>query len=117
MKRYIISHWRGEFGILKSFLLNGIAMYFGIIVIFSFVYAVFIPLLHNNKLSINVIISLFLIFITWSLVGITRSGIKHATKSGNSAILRISGVASILFSLLIIFLTLKDVMILFGIHL
>jgi hypothetical protein len=72
---YVARHWRGELGIVWSFLVNGVTMY---LVIVGAALAAGVALgtfAGGPQWHIPLLMPLFFAWFAWSLVGTTRAGI------------------------------------------
>ena len=96
-KNYIIAHWKGEIGPIKSFLLNFLCTY--IIAVFALV-----SLSHILKLPFFLGMTIFSIVMIWAGVGVVRSSIKNLRNKSASifkkiiylSILSLIGLATVI---------------------
>ena len=100
MANYIVAHWRGQLGLLKSCFVNGIAGYLLLVVATAILSraAVEGPALSYGVLRAASLYGGLLAFIVWSiwaLVGIFRCGARNAFDSTNTTAKRVGGAAAI----------------------
>jgi len=105
MANYIVAHWRGQLGLLKSCFVNGIAGYLLLVVATAILSraAVEEPALSYGVLRAASLYGGLLAFIVWSiwaLVGIFRCGARNAFDSTNTTAKRVGGAAAIAGALL-----------------
>lgn len=107
--RYVLSHWRGEQGLVKSVLLNGVAFY----LIFA------LPLgsvgsMINGKAVIFAGVAAFAMWLVWASVGVLRCGTRYLCDRTKGASSRIGGAAAIFGVLAVAWFTAKDLIHLSG---
>jgi len=112
MKNYIISHWRGEQGLLRSCFLNGFVFFILFDIALGVLGAVItVPMFlifHGQSASHNLsndivfgfeVVSLpsTFIYMVWSCVGIFRCGLRNLKDRANAIGMRIGGGAALLY--------------------
>jgi hypothetical protein len=110
MWNYIVAHWGGRLGLLRSCLLNGVAVYC-LLVFLSMV-------IVGSVTGLSPILAygvggLFVIWGIWAGVDIFRCGGRNAFDSTSSTARRIGGVAAIVGVVLFAFFMAKDTYYLF----
>ena len=114
MWKYIVTHWRGEQGLLRSCLLNGVALYFalspvlamlsGIGAYLAFNLGFLYGSLNDMENSIKFYAFFFwspiaLLVNIWACVGMVRCGLRNESDRTNNAGQRIGGVIAVLFGI------------------
>jgi hypothetical protein len=108
MRRYFLAHWRGEQGLLRSCLLNGCVlnygMTFGLILLFMLSAGAAssvgkAPVVWAMACAEVVAMWSWTI---WASVGIVRCGIKNARNPTNKTAQRVGGVVAIIWALCIV---------------
>jgi len=122
MKNYIISHWRGEQGLLRSCLLNGVVLFilFGIALgILSAVLTlpvIWISHTHaaspnpNNNMAFGIVIftvPFTAIYMVWACVGIFRCGLRNVKDRATTTGKRIGGAAALLWAAYLAYSTVR----------
>ena len=96
-ENYLVAHWRGELGLLKSIFANGVAGYFLLILLGL----IFQTAAGPTPLLFYGFLGCFLLWASWAYVGIFRCGKRYALDRTKSLSRRISGVAVALGSLIV----------------
>jgi hypothetical protein len=107
---YIIGHWRGRLGLIKSSLINGIGG-------FSLLCIVSLIVDHGFGFIPYTMIGLFLVWSIWACVGIFRCGARYAADNSKSIIVRGTGIISMSVIVVIAWFLAKDFYHLMGIPL
>lgn len=107
--KYISAHWRGEQGILRSSLINGVLLY--VILVTGLVSLSTGP---SGQLTVLAGLVVFLLWLTWASVGILRCGARNALDRANAKISRLGGLVAIIGVLLGAFFSVKDMIRLFN---
>jgi hypothetical protein len=71
--KYILAHWRGEQGLLRSTLLNSVIIYFVLVL-----GLVVMGKVTNNQISVFTGLAVCLLFLIWAFVGMLRCGTRYA---------------------------------------
>jgi hypothetical protein len=100
---YILTHWRGEQGLLRSTMLNGVLAYLVMITVL-----VSLGTAINLSGGIYVGLGAFVIWEVWAAVGIFRCGIRNVLERNRGVIPRIGGVLAILGVVAVVFYTADD---------
>jgi hypothetical protein len=87
---YIVAHWRGRLGLLRSALLNGVIAYFILVAI-----ALTVGRVSDSQILIYGVKGVFVLWAIWAGVGILRCGARNAFDTANTKARRIGGVAAI----------------------
>lgn len=107
MFHYIQNQWRGKLGLLKSCIINGVAIPFVIAVGGGFILGFGSSLLGSNAAAVdyiaNGIVYLCLLVEVWICVGCFRCGLRHVSDHEREAN-KVGGVLAILWAVLIAFL-------------
>jgi hypothetical protein len=82
MRKYILAHWRGELGLLRSWLVNGVAVYLVLILggaglgmlLKSVVGASRFDMLAGSPVAVFGVLAVFVLWLLWAVVGILRCG-------------------------------------------
>jgi mannose/fructose/N-acetylgalactosamine-specific phosphotransferase system component IID len=82
---YIVAHWRGRLGLLRSSLLNGVVVYCLLVFI----------IVSSGKAFFYTGATVFLLWWIWASVGIFRCGGRYTFDRANTTVRRIEGVAAI----------------------
>jgi hypothetical protein len=102
MWKYIVAHWRGEQGLLKSCLLNGVVGYLILACTYMGVFFTVVFATANRWSSDDpgrvydhswTVISL--IYMLWACVGIIRCGSRYLLEPGADRTRRIQGIVGI----------------------
>jgi hypothetical protein len=117
MWNYIVDHWRGRFGLLRSSLLNGVAIYLVLtlggagvgMLLKSVVGASRFDMLAGSPVAVFGVLAVFILWLLWAVVGVFRCGVRNAFDTANTKARRIGGVAAIAGVVLVVSLTAKDV--------
>jgi hypothetical protein len=109
MWNYIVAHWRGRLGLLKSCLLNGVGVYC-LLVLVSMIIG---GRVAQSWTLAYAVLGVFVLWGIWAGVGIFRCGARNAFDSTNTKIRRIGGVAAIAGVVLVASFMAKDVYYLF----
>lgn len=109
MRRYILTHWRGEQELLVSSLINGILIY--VVLVASLVS---IGQLVSSRVFTFGGIVVFVLWMIWAAVGNFRCGIRNALAQANGWGARLGGVIVVVGVLLVGFFSIKDVTLLLG---
>ena len=96
-ENYLVAHWRGELGLLKSLFANGVAGYFLLILLGL----IFQTATGPTPLLFYGFLGCFLLWASWAYVGIFRCGKRYALDRTKSLSRRISGVAVATGSLIV----------------
>jgi hypothetical protein len=121
MWQYIVAHWRGRLGLLKSCFVNGIAVYLVLLLggaglgmlLKSVVGASRFDILAESRVAVFGVFAVFALWLVWAGVGIFRCGTRNAIDRSNTTVRRIGGAAAVAAALFAAFLTAKDVYYLF----
>jgi cation transporter-like permease len=97
--KYAVAHWCGRLSLLKSALVNGVAMYF--VLVLGFVGL-------SRWINIYAGMAVFLLWSIWAAVGIFRCGLRNALNPANGTVSRIGGAVAIVGVLCVVFFTVKD---------
>jgi hypothetical protein len=102
---YIVAHWRGQFGLLRSCFVNGVGGYLLLVVasgILGGAVAEGPALSHRvlQALSLYGGLLAFIVWSIWALVGIFRCGARNAFDRTNATARRVGGAAAIAGALL-----------------
>jgi hypothetical protein len=89
MKTYLLSHWRGEQPLLRSFLVNGLLAYVALVL----VVIALGPLLPRTAL--HPVMALFVLFLAWSGVGIVRAALRLFSRPESRLPARVAAVFAI----------------------
>jgi hypothetical protein len=100
--RYIATHWRGEQGLLRSTLVNGILAY---VVLTLGLVGLGAAL---NGVGVYVGLAAFLIWMVWATVGILRCGLRNALHPGGKIIPRVGGLVASIGVCVVLYLAAKD---------
>lgn len=117
MRKYILAHWRGELGLLRSCFVNGVAVYLVLILggaglgmlLKSVVGASRFDMLAGTPVTVFGVLAVFVLWLLWAVVGILRCGTRNAIDRSNTTARRIGGTAAVAATLFLAFLTAKDV--------
>jgi hypothetical protein len=117
MRGYILAHWRGELGLWKSSLVNGVLFYF-VLLLASFLAIMAARTIFGDStrhvaespVVVYGLVAMFVIGLVWSLVGAFRCGVRNATNKRNRTASRVGGVAVIIGVLAVAFFVARDVM-------
>ena len=101
MANFIVAHWRGQLGLLRSCFINGVVGYLLLVVASGILGRAYSegPALVNGALLYGGLIA-FILWSIWALVGIFRCGARNAFDRTNGIARRIGGVAAIAGALL-----------------
>jgi hypothetical protein len=88
---YIVMHWRGQQGLLRSVLLNGVLTYLVMVALLVSLGTAFKP-----SGGIFVGLGLFLIWEVWAAVGIFHCAMRYAFDRDRGTVERVGGLISIL---------------------
>ena len=91
VRKYLLAHWRGEHGLLRSSLLNGALIY-----IIIFVALASLGQIMNNSSFTFTGVAIFLLWSVWASVGIFRCGIRNIFDLGRKTSSRIGGAVAII---------------------
>jgi hypothetical protein len=102
---FIVAHWRGELGLLRSCFVNGVVGYLLLVVASGILGRAVAdgPALVNRALQAISLYGGLIAFIVWSiwaLVGIFRCGARNTFDRTNAIAIRVGGVAAIAGALL-----------------
>jgi hypothetical protein len=111
MWNYIVAHWSGRLGLLRSCLLNGAAVYC-LLLLVSWAIATSAAV-GSSPMFVYAVAGVFVLWGIWAGVGIFRCGGRNAFDSTNTTIRRIGGVAAIAGVVLVAWFMAKDVYYLF----
>jgi hypothetical protein len=101
---YITTHWRGQQGLLRSTLINGVLAYLVLIIISVGLGSAF----QITGAAVLVVVAIILVWMVWAAVGIVRCGLRNALDSNSRTAPRIGGVIAIAGVLAIAYFTTKD---------
>jgi peptidoglycan/LPS O-acetylase OafA/YrhL len=87
---YVVTHWRGEQGLLRSTLFNGVLSY--AVVVLG---VVGLGALFDNRIGAWCGLATFSIWLVWAVVGIFRCGLRNVMHSGGKITSRIGGLLAI----------------------
>jgi len=104
MWTYIVAHWRGRLGLLRSALLNGVAAYFLLVATVLMVSRV-----SNSQILAYGMAGVFVLWIIWAGVGILRCGTSNAFDNTKPMARRIGGLAAIAGVVVVAFFMARDV--------
>jgi hypothetical protein len=115
MRKYLLSHWRGQQGLLQSCLLNGGVLYF--LVNQAWIYVVFSMMVlalpwerHDpGPLMARSFAVGALLYMVWACTGIFRCAARNAFNQMNTKARRIGGVGAIAWGIVIALYTLWSV--------
>src|SRR5262245_4666046 len=100
---YVLTHWRGQQGLLWSFLVNGVAGYAlavaGDVALFG---------LGASQWHIAAFMLIFFAWFAWALVGTTRAGIAAIKDPAASRALRFSALVVFVCLVLALYATATD---------
>ena len=114
MWNYIVAHWNGRLGLLRSCLLNGVAVYLLLLlVLWAIATSAAVGSSPVSPVFAYAVAGVFLIWGIWAGVGIFRCGGRNAFNSTSSTARRIGGVAAIAGVVLFAFFMAKDTYYLF----
>jgi hypothetical protein len=109
---YVRTHWRGEQGLARSFLLNGLLAY--LVLALGLGSLGEMNVVPPNSIVMYVGLIAFGVWFVWALVGMVRCGFKNTFNPTNNVCRKIGGVSIVVCVLLIVFFTGKDVIHLTG---
>jgi hypothetical protein len=91
MWTYILAHWRGQLGLLRSYLLNGVAI-FVVLLLVSAAALEFLPRSGPEQIFIYAWLVLFTVWAVWACVGIFRCGVRYTFARQNGIVRRLGGL-------------------------
>ena len=98
---YALSHWRGQQGLLRSTLLNGVVAYLVLVVVLT---------ASDGLLKVYMGLSIFLVWMVWATVGIIRCAAKKLLDRTATRLSRLGGILAIAGVLCLALLSVKDLM-------
>ena len=101
---YLLAHWQGEQGLLRSLALNGALLYIVLVVVLLLVEQA----ANNNVVVTYIGLGIFLLWLVWAVVGIFRCAARYALDRGNPAGSRIGGVIVIVGAVVVVVLMIRD---------
>src|SRR5664279_606065 len=101
---YITTHWRGEQGLLRSTLINGIMAYAVLTLGFGGLGTAF----NIGRVGVYVGLAVFLIWMVWAAVGILRCGLRNVLHSGDKIVPKIGGLLASVALCAFLYLSAKD---------
>ncbi len=101
--KYILAYWRGEQGLLKSFLINGVLIYFILVA-----RLVSLGQVANSAVLTFVGVAIFVFWMIWACVGNFRCGIRNTLNQANHWRSRLGGVIVVISVLLVAFFSIKE---------
>jgi hypothetical protein len=121
MWHYIVAHWRGRLGLLRSCFVNGIAVYLALLLggaglgmfLKSVIGASRFDMLVGSPVAVFGVLAVFAVWLLWAGVGIFRCGTRNAIDRSNTMTRRMGGVVAVATALFVAFLTAKDMYYLF----
>jgi hypothetical protein len=105
---YLIDHWNGRLSLARSMLLNGLAIYLGLLVM-----TLGLAQIGNSVLVAGVVVSVFAVWGIWAAVGCIRSAINAFASPDASFLKRTLAIISIPLIAGILYLITKDMIALF----
>lgn len=96
MLTYIVAHWQGKFGLAKSFLLNGVAIF---VLLNLVLYALYWFGVGVSQIVLYSWIVLVVVWAIWACVGTFRSGVRAAFDNTSG---RARGVAGLLVAISVV---------------
>jgi hypothetical protein len=106
MWNYIVAHWRGRLGLVRSSLLNGVAIYWLLILLIFIITSTIGG--ADSPLFVYTGAGVFLLWGIWAGVGIFRCGARNAFDKTNSTGRRIGGVVAVAGAVLVASFMAKD---------
>ena len=117
MQKYILAHWRGELGLVKSSLLNGVAVYLALLLagaalglLAQYVFGDPVAAFFKSPVFIGAVMIVLLIFMLWALVGAFRCGVRNLLDCTNKVTSRIGGAAVMIGVVLVAVFVANDLM-------
>lgn len=115
MRRYIIAHWRGELGLARSFILNGIVLYL-LLVVGGGAVGLFIEhlsprtfgILNGSQPVVFALLAAFMACMVWACVGILRCGVRYVFDRSKLPAYRLGGMIAVVGVLLVAYFTAED---------
>ena len=83
------THWRGQQGLLWSFLVNGVA---GYAVMIAAALRLGVAFGNSHQWLIAVVLLVIFVWFAWALVGIARAGLRILKDPGTSSWLKLTAV-------------------------
>jgi hypothetical protein len=109
MWNYIVAHWQGRLGLLRSFLLNGV-----MILVLLFIAAAALSFgASDSQIVICAWAGMFVVWAIWACVGVFRCGARNVFDRTNGKARRIGALIAMLSVVVFAWFTGKDVYYLF----
>jgi hypothetical protein len=101
LANYLVAHWQGRHGLLRSTLLNGLLTYLVLVLLLN----LFEP--DAGGVSLFIGMGVFLFWALWALVGIVRSAL-HALGQNNPVLVRAGVLVTLLAVAAVLALAVND---------
>lgn len=105
MWNYVVTHWQGKLGLVKSFFQNGLT---ALILFFAVAVALIIGGLPDSQPVNDIWLVLMLVWATWACVGAFRYRLYYALERVHGKVRRVGGVLVMVIVVVFAWFTAQD---------